>query len=168
MDHFRASETAFSMITQVVGRSGRGSETGTAMVQTMTPEHPVIQLAARQDYDGFYRQELPMRKLRSCPPFADLIIVTFSGLEQQQVDAGAHQFRAMLEQSLRQHPVPMTVLGPAPAPVARVCGRYRYRLTLSLQNTKEARLLLSNLLRLYAKKKEARGVSAFVDVNPYE
>ena len=79
VDNFRAAETTFSLITQVVGRSGRGADSGCAMIQTMTPEHPVLQLAARQDYDAFYDMELQMRKLRSCPPFSDLFTITVAG-----------------------------------------------------------------------------------------
>ncbi|MBQ1281937.1 MAG: primosomal protein N', partial [Oscillospiraceae bacterium] len=166
VDNFRASETAFSMITQVIGRSGRGSEAGRAFLQTMTPENPVIQLAAQQDYDGFYALELPLRQLRGCPPFADLILISFSGIDEEQVASRACYFRDMLCAALTQSRVSMRILGPAPAPIARVCGRYRYRLTLSLQNSREARTLIASLVRAF--EKERKGVSAFVDINPYE
>lgn len=168
MDNFRAAETAFSIVTQVIGRSGRGSETGKAFLQTMTPENPVIGLAARQDYDGFYELELPMRQLRGCPPFADLITVTFSGIGEAQTAERARHFRTMLQTALPGTRLAVRILGPAPAAVARVCGRYRYRLTLSLQSTREARLLIAALLRAFSKEKESKGVSAFVDINPYE
>jgi len=168
VDHFRAAETAFSMITQVVGRSGRGQEDGTAMIQTFTPDNAVIRLAAKQDYDGFYAMELPMRQLRGCPPFSDLITVTFSGPEEQAVVDGAVAFRNMLLQALPQSGLAMRVMGPAPASVAKVMGNYRYRLTVSLQNSREARQLLSFLVRGFMKDHRQRGVHAFVDVNPYE
>ena len=166
MDNFRASETTFSMITQVIGRSGRGSERGQAFLQTMTPENPVIQLAARQDYDGFYALELPIRQLLGCPPFEDLILISFSGLQEEEVAARACQFREMLRAALPQTQIAMRILGPAPAPVARVCGKYRYRLTLSLHNSRPARQLLAALLRTF--EKERTGVNVFVDINPYE
>ena len=119
MDNFRASETTFSMISQVIGRSGRGSERGQAFLQTMTPENPVIQLAARQDYDGFYALELPIRQLLGCPPFEDLILISFSGLQEEEVAARACQFREMLRAALPQTQIAMRILGPAPAPVER-------------------------------------------------
>ena len=168
MDNFRAAETAFSIITQVAGRSGRGEAEGLALIQTMTPENPVITLAAKQDYDGFYAQELPLRQLRGCPPFADLLTVTFSGLREEQVAAAARYFRSMLQAALPQTRLTVRILGPAPAPVVKVSNRYRYRLTLSLQSSREARQLLAWLLRSFAKEKSCRGVSAFIDHNPYE
>lgn len=168
VDNFRAAETAFSMITQVAGRSGRGREDGLALIQTMTPENPVITMAAKQDYDGFYALELPLRQLRGCPPFADLLTVTFSGLQEEQVAAAALRFRSMLQAALPESGLTVRVLGPAPASVAKVSNHYRYRLTLSLQNSREARQLLSWLLRRFSKDKENRGVNAFADINPYE
>ena len=156
------------MITQVVGRSGRGEEDGQALIQTMTPEHSVIALAAKQDYDGFYALELPLRQLRGCPPFADLITVTFSGLQEQAVEEGAVYFREMLTSALPKTNLSVRVMGPAPAPVAKVSNRYRYRLTLSLQNSREARQLIAWVLKTYLKDNRFRDVPAFADVNPYE
>jgi len=112
--------------------------------------------------------ELPMRQLRGCPPFSDLITVTFSGPEEQAVVDGAVAFRNMLLQALPQSGLAMRVMGPAPASVAKVMGNYRYRLTVSLQNSREARQLLSFLVRGFMKDHRQRGVHAFVDVNPYE
>lgn len=168
LDNFRAAETAFSIITQVAGRSGRGAENGLALIQTMTPENPVIAMAARQDYDGFYALELPLRQLRGCPPFADLMTVTFVGRNENRTAAGALRFREMLQGALQSGNFSMRVLGPAPAPVAKVSGHYRYRLTLSLQNSREVRQLLAYLLRMFAKEKACRGVSAYIDHNAYE
>ena len=73
VNHYRAAETTFSLVTQLVGRSGRGAAEGTALIQTMCPEHPVLKLAAAQDYDGFYEMEIGLRELRGVPPFRDLI-----------------------------------------------------------------------------------------------
>ena len=79
IDSYRAPENTFSMLTQVVGRAGRGEKPGRAVVQTMTPQHPVLNLAARQDYDGFFAMELSMRRVQRTPPFGDLILLHFSG-----------------------------------------------------------------------------------------
>ena len=133
VDNFRAAETTFSLITQVVGRSGRGADAGCAMIQTMTPEHPVLQLAARQDYDAFYDMELQMRKLRSCPPFSDLFTITIAGLEERGLIQASVRLRDALAANLQREPYcrePAQLLGPAPAPVARVNYSYRYQLTL--------------------------------------
>ncbi len=168
LDSFRAAETAFSMITQVVGRSGRGAARGLALIQTMTPENPVIRLAAAQDYDSFYTLELPLRQLRGCPPFADLITVTFTGEDEERVAAGAQRFRDLLLAALPGSGLTMRVLGPAPAPVVRVSRQYRYRLTLSLEGSRAARQLVAWLLRTFAKEKTSRGVTASADQNSYD
>lgn len=169
--NYRAAETTFSLITQLVGRSGRGDDGGIAMIQTMTPEHPVIAMAAKQDYDAFYELEIKMRQLRGCPPFRDLFTITFTGLFEQQVLRAAAGFRDALAQNLRKDPYRQeeaVLLGPAPAPVAKVNYSYRYRLTLACKNTKTMRQLLAFMLTAFANDKQTRGVSAFADINAYE
>ena len=171
MGAYRAAETTFSMITQVVGRAGRGSKQGRAMIQTMTPENQVITLAARQDYDAFYEAELPLRKLRGCPPFRDLITLTFHGREEEPVWQAARYFRDLLDVQLRSPyyaQEEVEVLGPAPAQIARLNYIYRCRLTLSCKNTKNLRLLIAYLMREFMKNKEYRGVGVFADVNAEE
>ena len=171
VNHYRAAETTFSLLTQLVGRAGRGEAAGTALIQTMCPEHPVIRMAAAQDYGGFYEMEIALRELRSVPPFRDLFTVTFTGLFEEHVRAAAKRFREALAMNLRQSlyaGMKRELLGPAPAAVAKVNYTYRYRLTLSCKNSKEIRALLSFLLCAFAKDKQNKGVSAFVDVNPYD
>ena len=171
VNSYRAAETTFSLVTQLVGRSGRGETAGTALIQTMSPEHPVLKLAAAQDYDGFYDIEIALRELRGVPPFCDLLTVTFTGLFEEQVRAAAKRFREALAMNLRQSPyagMEFDLLGPAPAAVAKVNYTYRYRLTLRCKNGKQIRALLSFLLCVFAKDKQNKGVNAFVDVNPYD
>ncbi|MCI8618793.1 MAG: primosomal protein N' [Oscillospiraceae bacterium] len=170
VDHFRAAETTFNMITQVVGRAGRGAAKGRAVIQTMTPEHKVLQLAAAQDYKGFYELELPLRRAKNCPPFSDFVVITFSGQTEAQVMRGAADFRESLKSCLHQEEYSAAaweVLGPAPAAVMKINYNFRYRLTLRCRCDKKMRLLLAHLLREFAKDKRNRGVSAFVDVNGY-
>ncbi len=168
-DSFRAAETTFHMLTQVVGRAGRGDTSGKAVIQTLAPEHQVIRLGAKQDYDGFYKLELPMRKLQSLPPFGDLVTVTFSGEEEQRVLQGAEKFRVSLGNCLREATIPdCTVLGPAPCPVPKINYHFRYRLMLRCRLTRPLRGLLAQLLRQFWQDRQMRGVSAFVDVNGYE
>ena len=170
-DSFRAAETTFNMLTQVVGRAGRGDTAGRAVIQTMTPEHRVITLAAQQDYDGFYDMEIGLRQVQQCPPFGDLAVVTFTGQDEAGVLRGAVKFRDSLRAILAQSPYkdePCTVLGPAPCPVPKINYHFRYRLTLRCVMTKELRQLLAHMLRQFAQDRENRGVSAFVDVNGYD
>ena len=171
VDHFRASETTFSLVTQVVGRSGRGRKKGSALIQTMTPQNKVLRLAARQDYDRFYDLELPLRKLRKCPPYQDLIQIGFSGFPEQSVETAARAFADSLWAEISAAPWRDTVadlLGPAPAPVSKINNKYRYRLTLCCKNTREMRLLLSEQIKAFSRQKQNRGVSVYVDVNGYE
>ena len=166
---YRAAETTFSMITQVVGRAGRGQTGGRAIIQTMTPQNLVIELAARQDYDTFYRQELPLRELRGCPPFRDLITVTFHGRVEEQTWQTAQRFAAALRAQLQSefyHAEQVDLLGPAPAQVARVNYHYRCRLTLSCRNTRTLRQLVAHLVREFAKK--TRDVGLYADINGVE
>ena len=170
-DSYRAAQTTFNMLTQVVGRAGRGDTEGSAMIQTMVPEHKVITLAARQDYDGFYETEIALRRVQNCPPFSDLTTVTFVGQNETQLLRGAAKFRDSLRACLQQPEYAdktCTVLGPAPCTVPKINYNYRYRLTLRGAMDKPLRLLLAHLLRQFSKDRENRGVSAFVDVNGYD
>ena len=167
-DHYRASETTFNMLTQVVGRAGRGDHPGKAIVQTLVPEHKVLQLAAKQDYPGFYALELELRRVQQCPPFGDVALVTFTGKEEACVLRGAVKFRDSLRQllTLPEYATEVcTCLGPAPCPVAKINYHYRYRMTLRCHMTPKLRQLLAHLLRQFSKDKENRGISAFIDVN---
>ena len=141
------------------------------MVQTMTPEHPVIKLAARQDYDAFYEMEIAIRELHHCPPFLDLFFITFTGLYEDQVVQAAKRFRDNLRTQLKTPPYAShsaTLLGPAPCAVAKINYTYRYRLTLAAKNGKPLRQLLDLSLRAFAKEKQNRGVNAYADVNSYD
>ena len=168
---YRAGETTFNMLTQVVGRAGRGDTPGRAVIQTLVPEHQVIRLAAKQDYDGFYDLEIRLRQAQSAPPFGDLAAVTFTGQEEGSVLRGAAKFRDSLNACLRQAPYTeetCTVLGPAPCVVPKVNYNFRYQLTLRCRMTKPLRQLLAYLLRQFSRDKANRGVSAFIDVNGYD
>ncbi len=168
---YRGGENTFSMITQVIGRAGRGALQGRAVIQTMTPEHPVICLAARQDYDSFYNMEIPLRQLRGCPPFLDLICLTFHGREEERIWQAAHRFRLTLQSYLRSAEYAaeqVRILGPAAGQVARVNFVYRCRLTLACKNTRKLRQLLAHMLREFQKEKGNRGMGVYADVNGNE
>ena len=166
---FRAGETTFNMLTQVVGRAGRGDSAGRAVIQTLQPEHQVIGLAAKQDYDGFYDLEIRLRQAQAAPPFGDFALVTFSGQEEGQVLRGAAVFRDSLNAWLRQVPEEKCgVLGPAPCVVPKVNYNYRYQLTLRCRMTRPLRQLLAALLRKFSQDKANRGVNAYIDVNGYD
>ena len=168
VDHYRASERTFSLLTQVVGRAGRGSFAGRAILQTMVPNHELIRLAAQQDYDRFYDLEIRLRQVQHVPPFADQVLIGFQGLQEPQVLMGAAKFRDSLLQLQRSGDFgPMELLGPAPSPVPKINYQFRYRLTLRCRMEKNIRAALRYLLCAFGKDSKMRGVSAFIDVNGF-
>lgn len=164
---YRAGERCFSLITQVVGRSGRGEKPGRAIIQTFTPQNPVICMASRQDYDGFYAEETELRRLQNCPPFSDIVTVTVSAEDESTVLRCCAYIRNRMRSELRRRR-DAAVLGPAPLPVVRVSNRYRYRVTLHCRYDKEIRRLVSGLLIQCNTAKEYKGASVFADYNPME
>ncbi len=168
---YRAAETTFNMLTQVVGRAGRGQTPGKAVIQTMVPEHAVINLAANQDYDSFYDLEIRLRQMQNTPPFGSLLTVTFLGQEEGRVLRGAAKFRESLLHCLQQDPYRQEtcqILGPAPCAVPKINYNYRYRLTLRCKLTPPLRSLVAHLLRQFMTDSSNRGISAFADVNGFE
>ena len=161
VDHYQAAERTFNLLTQVVGRAGRGGQTGRAVIQTYTPENDVIRSAAAQDYEAFYSQEIRLRRLRQCPPFADHFSFAFSGADEGAVLRSA----AAARDSLRQLFPDQEVLGPAPAPVLKVNNRYRYHVLLVDHNCKPTRDKISWLLKTFSNDRANRGVNIFVDCN---
>ena len=166
VDNYRAAERTFSLLTQVVGRAGRGGKTGRAVIQTYTPGNDVIQCAARQDYDAFYESEIRIRRLRRYPPFAGLFTVTVSGTEEGRVFRAAAAVRETLRQLCRRPELAAgepEVLGPAPAPVLKVNNRFRYRCTLIGRNDKPTREMLAWIQKEFARDSANRGLNIFVD-----
>ena len=168
-DSYRAAETTFNMLTQVVGRAGRGQRPGRAVIQTLVPEHRILNLAARQDYDGFYELESSLRRITQSPPYGDIAHITFAGENEGAVMRGAAMFRDSLDHWLKQNGAgEFALLGPAPCPVMKINYNFRYRLTLRCQVTRPVRLMLAQLLRLFQQDKQHKGVNAWIDVNGFD
>lgn len=167
-DDFRSYERAFALLTQVVGRSGRGETEGMAVIQTYTPENPVIQLAARQDYGAFFQGEIQMRKAMLYPPFADLCVIGFSGRQKETVARAADSFtRELIRLAKSEYArLPLRVIGPSKATVPKVGDRYRYKLIIKNRFDRDFRELISRLLEQFGREKEFSKISVFVDGNP--
>ena len=171
VDDFRASERTFSLLTQVVGRAGRGSHPGSAVIQTFTPESDVITCAARQDYDQFYETEIAQRQLRRFPPFRDQYRIQVIG----ETEAGVLQCCMRLRESFLSWrgsdwmaDAPFDVVGPAAANVVKVMNRYRYALTLGGRDSKKLREMIRYIILRAKDDKQNRVSSITVDRNPMD
>ena len=163
---FRAYETVFSLITQVVGRSGRAKDPGFAIIQTTDPDNPVLNLAAAQDYDAFFEQEIAYRRLGLYPPFCGICVIGFAGGKEIEVARAAARFSALLgQQAARQPDLPLRVLGPTPGNIEKINDTYRYKLTIKCRNDRRFRDLVRETLGLYEQEKLPSKASVVVDLH---
>ena len=163
---FRAYETVFSLITQVVGRSGRAKDPGFAIIQTTDPDNPVLNLAAAQDYDAFFEQEIAYRKLGLYPPFCGLCVVGFAGPKESEVARASARFAALLgRQAAKQPELPLRVLGPTPGNIEKINENYRYKLTVKCRNDRRFRDLIRETLTLYEQEKLPGKATVVVDLH---
>lgn len=163
---FRAYETVFSLVTQVVGRSGRAKDPGYAIIQTTDPDNPVLNLAAAQDYDAFFEQEIAYRKLGLYPPFCGLCVVGFAGPKESEVARASARFAALLgRQAAKQPDLPLRVLGPTPGSIEKINDSYRYKLTVKCRNDRRFRDLIRETLTLYEQEKLPGKATVVVDLH---
>lgn len=166
-DDFRAAERTFSVITQLVGRSGRSDEPGEAVVQTYCPDSETIRLGAEQDYEKFFENEIALRRALLFPPFCDIALFSVSSSEE----AASREFAAKLADELsrlskeKYTDVPLTVFGPFEAPLYKLKNKYRMRILIKHKNNSRSRALFSELL-LGAEKAAGGKISVSVDINP--
>lgn len=171
VDDFRAAERTFALITQVVGRAGRGGRSGRAVIQTCSPRNEVLCLAAAQDYDHFYENEVQLRRLSHYPPFCELYRIAISGENEGDVLRAGVRIR---DGAVRWAKLPALqqaetkVYGPVAAGILKVNNRYRYYLHVYGQSCPELRRMLARLLQAAFQDKQNRGVSVFVDWNPLD
>ena len=163
---FRAYENVFSLITQVVGRSGRAKDPGYAIIQTTDPDNPVLNLAAAQDYDAFFEQEIAYRKLGLYPPFCGLCVIGFAGAKENEVARAAARFSTLLGQQAKQQPdLPLRILGPTPGSIVKINDTYRYKLTVKCRNDRRFRDLVRSTLGLYEQEKLPSKATVAVDLH---
>ena len=163
---FRAYESVFSLVTQVIGRGGRADIPGRALIQTTVPDHPVLQLAAAQDYEAFYREEITFRKFGLYPPFCAFCVVGFVGNKEPEVLTAAVRFGQLLGETAAQNPqMPLRILGPAPMNIVMLNSKYRYKLTLKCRNDAQFRAVMRQTLDAYDKEKLPAKASVILDFN---
>ncbi len=164
---YRSYERTFSLITQVVGRGGRGDFPAVAYIQTTVPEHHIIQLGSEQDYKGFYEQESALRKELVYPPYCDVCMINFTSPIEADAYRAASAFLDMMRQLLcaTADKFPLRVLGPAKIGLGRINNRYKYALTLKCKNSKVFRSFISKLLISASKDKQFANVRVYADIN---
>ena len=164
---YRSYERSFSLLTQVAGRCGRGIKPGKAYIQTFVPDHYVINFAAAQDYDGFFREEAALRKTLIYPPFCDICVFGFSSTMESKTLEAANWASMRIAQFIKENKVdfPLRALGPAPCTLEVINGRYRYRLILKAKNTRMFRQMISRVLIDFGNNSQFKAVRVFADIN---
>ncbi len=164
---YKSYERTFSLMTQVVGRSGRGSKKGRAMIQTFVPEHYVLNLAAQQNYDEFYEEETALRKALIYPPYCDICVIGFSGVMESRVINAADTVTKLIRDYLDSNDVrfPLRAIGPAPCTLETINGRYRYRLILKTRNSPQFRDMIRYVLSEFYKNKDLKDIRIYADIN---
>ncbi len=163
---YRSGERIFSLITQVVGRSGRSEKPGRAYIQTFDTANPVINFAARQDYPAFYEDEIAVRRAILCPPFCDIVLLGFASPREEAAQAAAMRAIALLkEESSGREGIALKVLGAAPAAIYKVSGKYRYRVVIKCRLNPRLKEILSSVLRRCGAEKVFSNVTVTADVN---
>ena len=165
--NFRSGERTFSLITQVVGRCGRGSKPGRAVIQTFSPENETIRQAAAQDYVSFYESELGVRRMQNNPPYSDQFVLSVSGGTEVHVLRCASAIRNELMHFFNGAS-DARVIGPAPYAIVRVNNKFRYRVTVLCRESKQIRQFLADIICRYNTDSAYKGVSVFVDANPID
>lgn len=165
LNDFRANEKTFSLITQVLGRAGRGDTPGRAVIQTYSPDNLTLRLSASQDYDAFYRDEIQLRKASVFPPFCDIVSFMFSGEDEVRVKGNADAFGKALDLYAKTEfkGTRLIVFGPFEAAIYKINGKYRIRYIIKCRYDKNTRALFKKLFSDFC---DAPGTTLSADVNP--
>jgi len=156
---FRAGERTFNLITQVAGRAGRGDLGGEVIVQTYTPEHYAIQLAAKHDYKNFYLREIDARRALFFPPFTNLVKITLRSRIEEKVIKIAEKLAKLLREEISEK----DMLGPAPSPMVKLRGYYRWNILIK-SNSREA--IVKKLKTILKGFRKGSDVFMAVDIDP--
>lgn len=167
---YHAQERTFSLLTQVVGRAGRRNKSGRAVIQTFTPENPVILAAAAQDYDSFYQHEIRSREALQAPPFSDLTVFTLSSVNEKEGLLAAQRVAVTVKQFFAGEfsDLSSDIWGPVPATISRLNKRYRYTVSFRGKNSKRMRELISRVLSGFQQAQLSRLISITAEINPYQ
>lgn len=167
-DDYKSTERTFSLLTQVIGRAGRGKHKGKAIIQTFNPQNETIYYAKNQDYLNFYKNEIRIRKLMIYPPFCDICVIGFTGNDEKKVRQISKLFfdRIVENSKSRYEDLKLIILGPVPLKIYKVSNKFRYRIIIKCHNNVTFREMISGLLISFEKEKKFSGVSIYADINP--
>src|SRR5690606_15763482 len=161
---FRSSEKTFQLLTQVSGRAGRHELPGEVIIQTYTPEHYSVELAGKQNYDQFYKQEMIMRKIGSYSPFYYLSLITVSHEDLMKAVSVTEKITKYIGSRLSENAI---ILGPVASPMSRVNNRYRYQCLIKYKKEPELKNILKTVIEHYYPQTVKEGLMIHIDVNPY-
>ena len=162
VDDYSANERTFQLITQVVGRAGRGDKKGRAIIQTYSPQHQVIQTAKEQDYKSFFAKEIAYRQKTGYPPFCDIVHIVVSGEDLNLVKENMSEIFESIKQSFEEQEIYATLIGPSPSPIAKISNRYRWRVLIKCENNEKLRKILREKVVEVVRK----DISVNIDINP--
>ena len=167
-DDFRSIEKAFDLLTQVVGRSGRGDKAGRAVIQTVIPDNPVIRFASKQDYLSFYNDEIAIRRGLIYPPFCDICVINFTSSGENYSHLASAEFLNLIKKKVGEEysDLKLIILGPVEPKIAKINNKYRERIIIKCKNTKKFRNMISQCLRDFSKISSFSRVSISADMNP--
>ena len=164
--NFRASERTFSLLTQVIGRSGRGDKKGEAIIQTFDPKNKILALATKQDYQAFYEGEIVSRKAHLYPPFCTISSATVCSKEQKNADEASKVFLSLVQAELEKVNLPIRILGPTAMRVAYVSDMFRFKITFKSRGDRAFRNVINNAMKQFYALKEIKGV--YVNIYFYD
>lgn len=167
-ENYYASERAFDLITQVVGRAGRRNEKGIAVIQTINPFNETLEYAAEQNYKEFFDNEIAMRRMMIYPPYCDIYSAVFTSENENKAAMASKTFFDNLVElnSTDYNDVKLVALGPTQAKISKINNNYRYRLAIKCKNSASVRNMITEILKRLNKNKEFKDVSISVELNP--
>lgn len=160
---FRACERTFQLITQVTGRTGRGSKTGKAVIQTYSPEHYSIQCAKDQDYKKFYNNEIKFRKMMGYPPFSNIATIILSSDDEENLIKEAYRFKDTIMSMVSKNE--MEILGPTPANVAKINNAHRWRIIIKSKEFKALNILIYEINNMIQLNSSWHNINIQTDIN---
>ena len=167
MDDYRAGERTFAMLTQVIGRAGRASKAGRAIIQSNNPDHDCIKLACAQDYEGFYNQAVGLRRMLRFPPYCDIALMTLTSSDEKELFKASRLLSEKINDCRNGAfgDVPLELYGPFEAPVYKVENKYRMRMVAKCVLNRRARGLFASVLSFFSSS-NTKGLSLSIDFNP--